>query len=289
MENIKVKKYSGELVDFDIEKLRVSLQRTKASDALIQNIIESVKSKIFDGISTRKIYQMAFNMLNKSRSKSNASRYKLKKAIMELGPSGFPFEKFVAAIIKEEGYQTEVGVIVQGACVTHEVDVVAKTDHKHIMVECKYHNHQGRVNDIKIPLYIQSRFLDIEKQHHEVEGKNRFFHQQWIYTNTRFSSEAIKFSECMGLKLISWDYPFNKGLRVQIDKYGLYPITALTTLSKKDKEKLLDKGYVLCRDVCDNPDILTEVGIERSKHKKIMQNTKELSDYYDNNHPKKNN
>ena len=51
----------------------------------------------------------------------------------------------------------------------------------------------------------------------------------------------------MGLKLISWDYPFNKSLRDQIDKYGLYPITSLTTLSKKDKEKLLDKGYVLCQ------------------------------------------
>ena len=106
---------------------------------------------------------------------------------MELGPSGFPFEKFVAAIIKEEGYQTEVGVIVQGACVTHEVDVVATTDHQHIMVECKYHNQQGRVNDVKIPLYIQSRFLDIEKQHHEVEGEESFFSSAMdLYQHTFF-------------------------------------------------------------------------------------------------------
>ncbi len=283
MKKIKVKKYSGELVDFNMELLRSSLKRTKADNDLIQNILNSLKSKLFDGISTREIYQMAFKMLNKGRSKSNASRYKLKKAIMELGPSGFPFEKFVAAIIKAEGYETEVGVIVQGHCVTHEVDVVVKNTHQHIMVECKYHNQQGRVNDVKIPLYIQSRFLDIEKEHHKTEGENSFFHQQWIYTNTRFSSEAIKFGECMGIKLVSWDYPLNKSLRDQIDKHGLYPITSLTTLSKNDKERLLEKGYVLCKDVCDNPNILFEVGINKTKHKKILQNTKELSEYYQNN------
>ena len=283
MSKIKVKKFSGELVDFDAEKLINSLRRTKAGEELIQNIITVVKSRLYDGISTKEIYQMAFKMLNKSKSRTNASRYKLKKAIMELGPSGFPFERFIAAIIKAEGYETEVGVIVQGHCVTHEVDVVVKNDHKHIMVECKYHNQQGRVNDVKIPLYIQSRFLDIEKQHQK-EEVNHFDHEQWIYTNTRFSSEAIKYGECAGLKLVSWDYPHNNSVADQINKHGLYPITTLTTISKKDIQKLLDKGYVLCKDICGNPNVLTEVGIDRVKHKKIMQNAKELSEYLANNH-----
>ena len=286
MKKIKVKKYSGELVDFDMEKLKNSLRRTKAGEELIQNIVNTVKSKLYNGISTKEIYQMAFKMLNKSKSRTNASRYKLKKAIMELGPSGFPFEKFIAAIIKAEGYETEVGVIVQGYCVTHEVDVVVKNESKHIMVECKYHNKQGKVNDIKIPLYIQSRFLDIEKQHKKEEGNN-FHHEQWIYTNTRFSSEAIKYGECAGLKLVSWDYPHNNSVADQINKQGLYPITTLTTISKKDIQKLLEKGYVLCRDICNNPNVLTEVGIDRSKQKKILQDAKELNEYVANNHHKK--
>ena len=286
MSKLKVKKYSGELVDFDIEKLKASLRRTKADEEIIQNIVNTVNSKLYDGIATKKIYQMAFKILNKGRSRSNASRYKIKKAIMELGPSGFPFEKFIAAIITAEGYDTEVGVIVQGHCVTHEVDVVVKNEHKHIMVECKYHNRQGKVNDVKIPLYIQSRFLDIEKQHKKEEG-NHFIHEQWIYTNTRFSSEAIKYGECAGLKLVSWGYPHHNNLNVQINKHGLFPITTLTTLTKKDTEKLLAKGYVLCKDICLNPNILAEVGIEESKHKKIMKNAKELSEYLANNHSKK--
>ena len=266
MSKTKIKKYSGDLVDFDLEKLKNSLKRTKASEDLIQKIVFAVQNKLYDGISTKEIYQMAYKMLNKRISKSSASRYKLKKAILELGPTGFPFEKFIAAILREDGFRTEIGVFVKGYCVTHEVDVVAKNERQHLMVECKYHNQQGRVNDVKIPLYIQSRFLDIDKQCKIREGDNFKFHQGWIVTNTRFSTEAIKYGECAGLKLMSWDYPENNSLSDQINKHGLFPITSLVTLSKKDKERLLEKEFVLCKDICDNPAILTEAGIDRKKH-----------------------
>jgi hypothetical protein len=283
MNKIKIKKYSGDLVDFDLEKLKNSLKRTQTSDDLIQKIVFAVQNKLYDGISTKEIYRMAYKMLNKRISKSSASRYKLKKAILELGPTGFPFEKFVAAILREEGFRTEVGIFVKGYCVSHEVDVVAKNERKHFMIECKYHSQQGRVNDVKIPLYIQSRFLDIDKQCKIQEGDNFKFHQGWIFTNTRFSSEAIKYGECAGLKLVSWDYPENNSLSDQINKHGLFPITSLVTLSKKDKENLLKKDFVLCKDICDNPDILIEAGIDRKKHKKILENAQELKEFNPNN------
>jgi hypothetical protein len=279
MNKIKIKKYSGDLVDFDLEKLKNSLKRTQASEDLIQKIVFAVQNKLYDGISTKKIYQMAYKMLNKRISKSSASRYKLKKAILELGPTGFPFEKFIAAILREDGFRTEIGVFVKGYCVTHEVDVVAKNERQHLMVECKYHNQQGRVNDVKIPLYIQSRFLDIDKQCKIREGDNFKFHQGWIVTNTRFSTEAIKYGECAGLKLMSWDYPENNSLSNRINKHGLFPITSLVSLSKKDKEKLLEKEFVLCKDICDNPAILTKAGIDRKKHKKILENAHELKEF----------
>ena len=282
MNKTKIKKYSGDLVDFDLEKLKNSLKRTKASEDLIQKIVFAVQNKLYDGISTKEIYQMAYKMLNKRISKSSASRYKLKKAILELGPTGFPFEKFIAAILREDGFRTEIGVFVKGYCVTHEVDVVAKNERQHLMVECKYHNQQGRVNDVKIPLYIQSRFLDIDKQCKIQEGDNFKFHQGWIVTNTRFSTEAIKYGECAGLKLMSWDYPENNSLSDQINKHGLFPITSLVTLSKKDKERLLEREFVLCKDICDNPAILTEAGIDRKKHKKILENAHELKEFVPN-------
>ena len=118
--------------------------------------------------------------------------------------------------------------------------------------------------------------MDIDKHYNLQEGENSKFHQGWIYTNTRFSSEAIKYGECAGLRLISWDYPENNSLSDQINKHGLFPITSLVTLSKKDKEKLLGKDVVLCKDICDNPAVLTIAGIDRKKHKKIVENAKVL-------------
>ncbi len=267
---LKVKKYSGDLVDFDINKLIRSLRMANADEHLIKKIVEEVNCHLFDGISTKKIYQLAFNIL-KRRKNSFASRYKLKKAIMELGPSGYPFEKFVGTLLNYEGFNTRVGVTVQGYCVTHEVDVVAIDKENHYMVECKYHNRQGRVNDVKIPLYIQSRFLDLKKQC-DLEGNHPFkFHQGWIYSNTRFTSEAIDYAECVGLKLVSWDYPPGNSLKDKISKSGLYPITSLSILTKREKEIFLENGIVLCREVYDNPQLIDILGVNPLKQKKIEE------------------
>jgi hypothetical protein len=272
---VKIRKYSGDLVEFDIEKLKRSLRKSKVSEALIEDIAIKIQNSLYDGITTNQIYSTAYKMLKGGKS-SCASLYKLKKAIMELGPSGFPFEKFVAAIIEEEGFKTEVGLFVQGHCVMHEVDVVATNSAKQYMVECKYHNSQGRVNDVKIPLYIQSRFLDINKHYNHINGHKALFQEGWVYTNTRFSSDAVEYGNCMGLKLVSWDYPKGGSLIDKIDKYKLYPITALISLSKNDKSRLLETGVVLCKEICANPDVLMEANIDKRKHNQILSNSYDL-------------
>jgi Holliday junction resolvase-like predicted endonuclease len=226
-------------------------------------------------MTTKEIYQMAFKML-KGKSRVSASRYKLKKAIMELGPTGFPFEKFAGAVLKNEGFITRVGVIVQGKCVQHEVDVVAEKDDKHYMVECKYHSAQGRFCSVKIPLYIQSRFLDIESHWEKQKGHETKFHLGWVFTNTRFTSDAIQYAKCAGLMLLSWDYPKDNSLKKRIDRSGLHPLTSLTTLTKKEKSKLLEKGIVLCKEVSDHKELLEEIGIPKSRHKKILADCLEL-------------
>jgi len=157
--SVLIKKYSGEYQAFDVNKLINSLRRSGADEDIIQNIARKVQEQIEEGMTTKKIYQLAFNML-KGKSRLSASKYKLKKALMELGPSGFPFEKLVSKLFTHEGYDAKVGVIVQGNCVQHEVDVIAQKDNKHYMIECKFHSDQGRFCNVKIPLYIQSRFFE---------------------------------------------------------------------------------------------------------------------------------
>ncbi len=272
---INIVKYSGEVAAFDVNKLINSLRRSQASEELIQEIVKQVEEQLYEGITTKKIYQMAFKML-KGKSRVSASKYKLKKALIELGPTGFPFEKLVGKLFAHEGYVTEVGVIVQGNCVQHEIDVIAQKDNKHYMIECKYHSDQGRFCNVKIPLYIHSRFLDVEKQWEHQKGHEAKLHKGGVYTNTRFTTDAIQFGKCVGLLLTSWDYPMGNGLKERIDKSGLHPLTALTTLTKAEKTKLLDKGFVLCKELHENPALLEQIGIDKKRHKKILEDSEAL-------------
>lgn len=272
---VLIKKYSGEYEAFDINKLINSLRRSQADEDLIQDIAQEVQEQIEEGMTTKKIYQLAFKML-KLRSRVSASKYKLKKALMELGPTGFPFERFVSKLLTHEGFVTQVGVIVQGNCVQHETDVIAQQDNEHYMIECKYHSDQGRVCNVKVPLYIHSRFLDVEKQWERQKGHEAKIHKGGLYTNTRFTSDAIQYGKCVGLLLTSWDYPMDNGLKDRIDKSGLHPLTAITTLTKAEKTKLLDKGLVLCKELHENPKVLEQVGVPKSRHKKILEDSREL-------------
>lgn len=272
---INIVKKSGDIVAFDVEKLINSLRRVHASEDIIQQIVSEIQSTIYEGITTKKIYQIAFDMLKK-QSRVSASKYKLKNALLELGPSGFPFEKLVGKLMAHEGFATEVGIIVPGNCVSHEIDVIAQKEDNHYFIECKFHSDQGRFCNVKIPLYVNSRFLDVEKQWKKQKSNEGKISKGGVYTNTRFTSDATQYGKCAGLLMASWDYPFGNGLKERIDKSGLHPLTALTTLTKNEKTKLLDIGLVLCREIYEQPDVLNQIGISKPRHKNILEDAKEL-------------
>jgi len=242
---------------------------------VVDAIIDEVQSQLYPGISTKKIYRLAFNLLKKNAGHS-AARYQLKRAIMELGPSGYPFEYFIGEILKSQGYSVQVGQVVNGKCVSHEIDVIAEKNNHYMMIECKYHNLPGTVSDVKIPLYIQSRFKDVEYMWMKLPGHEKKIHQGWVVTNTKFSSDAIKYGTCAGLHLLSWDYPEKESLKSQIDTLGLYPITCLTLLTKTEKQKLLDDKIVLCKNILNQPNILDTLEISEKRKSAILNETKTL-------------
>lgn len=268
-------KASGERMPFDKSKLIHSLQKAGANDQIIDSIMNEIVLLLHENITTREIYKLAFSKLKK-KTPSFAAKYKLKKAIFELGPSGFPFEKFVSEILKKEGYKTQTGILVRGRCVNHEVDVVAERDNEHYMIECKFHGVQGNVCNVKVPLYIHSRFMDVEQMWKEKPGHETKFHQGWIVTNTKFTLDAIQYGKCSGLNLIAWDYPRENGLKDRIDRLGLHPITSLTTLTLHEKSKFLEREMVLCMELCKHPELLGEIGINEQRHKKILHEAHEL-------------
>ena len=264
-ESIEVIKSSGEKVLFSLDKLRASLSRSGADKALIKTIIDTVVDELYQGISTKEIYNRAFAMLKRKKS-IFASKYKLKKAIYELGPTGFPFERFIGALLEYSGYNVKIGEYLNGKCVRHEVDVIAKKNSDYIIAECKFHGDDGRKCDVKIPLYINSRYKDIvafQKVDAPTEG--------WVVTNTSFTSDALDFGLCSGLYLLSWDYPAKNSLRKRIDRLGLYPITVSTLLTKREKQFLLSRDIVLCRQLYKDDFYLDHLGISEKRKQNIMR------------------
>ena len=269
-------KSSGEKEEFEVEKLKSSLSRSGADEITISYVIDEILPTISDGTSTKEIYKKAFNVLRKEKSTS-AARYSLKKAIMELGPTGYTFEQFIGQLLKEQGFDVQVGVNVQGQCVQHEVDVVATSGNKQYLVECKFYNAQGKYANVQVPLYIRSRVDDIVKKRQALpEYKDMQFYG-WIVTNTRFTGDAADYGRCAGLHLMGWDYPESHSLKDMIEKNGLFPITVLTSLEKMYKQILLSKGYVLCKQLLHQPELLTQIGIKANKQKAIMEELFDLS------------
>jgi hypothetical protein len=212
---------------------------------------------------------MAFDLLKKESLKT-AGRYRLKNAIMELGPTGFPFEVFVGKIFETMGYEVETGVIVQGKCIQHEVDVIARKPGEMIMVECKFHSDNRTKSGVQVPLYIHSRYLDVKAAWEEQCGKD-IQYRGGVVCNTRFSEDAVNYAKCAGLILISWDYPEDTGLKYWIDKTGLHPLTSLISMTKAQKQKLLEKGIVLCSQVKENWQILREIGLTENQINKVIR------------------
>ena len=265
-ESFKIIKSSGVKVDFSISKLRNSLYRSGADEATVNNIINVVRDELYQGISTKEIYNRAFAMLKKSKS-IYASKYKLKKAIYELGPTGFPFENFIGALLEYSGYQVEVGNIMQGKCVSHEVDVIASKNGQHIVAECKFHNEKTTTCNVKIPLYINSRYRDIVEHY---KNTSNCPNEGWVVTNTRFTADALTFGTCVGLYLLSWDHPKDNGLKDRIDRLGLYPITVSTLLTNREKQFLLSRDIVLCRQLVNDVFYLDHLGISENRKSKIL-------------------
>lgn len=273
--SILVTKASGVTVPFSAEKIRQSLRKSGAKPDVIETILDELYKQIYPNIPTRMIYKIAYSLLKK-KAKPAAGRYQLKQAIFDLGPSGFPFEQYVAELFRQEKFTTTTNEIMEGHCVKHEVDILAVRNNVLNIIECKYHHQQGTFCDVKIPLYVESRFRDIEWQWKKKHQKAQQQCEAWLITNTRFSTDAVQYATCMGLHLMSWDYPAGKGLKDIIDQAGLYPVTCLTTLSRGEKSRLLERGIVLCKTLAAHPSYLEESGIAAPRKNLAMAEVENL-------------
>jgi hypothetical protein len=271
MSNILVIKLNGKTEPFDSTKLNASLRSAGASDEEARTITSHIEGELIEGITTSDIYRHAFDLLHSS-SKPLAVRYSMKRAVSDLGPNGFPFEKFVAEIFKAQGYEAVTDQVVYGGCVEHEMDVVAWKENELVMIEAKFHNEPGLKSDLKVALYVKARFDDLVDQEFDYGGKKRKLTSWHLITNTKFTDHAIRYAKCKGLSLIGWNYPEQSGgLEDLITKAGLHPLTCLTTLTQAEKQELLSAGLVLCRQIKENEDRLEQFGLSKKRIPAILE------------------
>lgn len=265
-------KSSGDKELFDIRKFRNSLLKAGAPEDVIGTIVHEIK-EMPNLRSTKDIYEFALNRLDQL-APPIAARYNLKRALMELGPAGYSFEKFIGELFKAQGYTVHLGTIISGACVDHEVDVSAEKDEKHFFIECKFHNRRGLKSDVKVALYTKARFDDIRKAIDLNPSHAHKLHGAWIVTNTTLTSQARAYGGCVGLHLLDWKHPEGRSLPDLIHALGLHPITALTSLTNREKRECIKAGFVLCHQAHDYKDVLTELRLPKLQIAKILQESK---------------
>jgi hypothetical protein len=243
-------KASGRPEEFDIRKLVDSLVRSGAPEDAARDIAQKVKSQISPAVHTKHIFKMAKRLL-RQYNRATDMRYSIKRAIYALGPAGYQFEKYFAKILKVYGYSVEVGRILQGYCVTHEVDILARKEQTGFVVECKYHSDGGNPTDIKIALYVHSRFMDIKKAYDLTPENKLTVNEGWLVTNTRCTTDAIKYAECVGLKIVSWKYPERNSLEKMIEDNRLYPVTILSSVKRSSLDTLFRNDIILAKDISE--------------------------------------
>jgi hypothetical protein len=273
----EVIKASGKAEEFNIQKLVDSLIRSGASEDVARDIARKVESQIKPSMHTKHIFRIAKKIL-RQYSKAADMRYSIKKAIYMLGPAGYQFEKYFAGILKAYGYSAETNRFLKGYCVTHEVDIFAVRDDIGGVIECKYHSNGGNPTDIKIALYVYSRFMDIKKAY-ELNHENRVsINEGWLVTNTRCTSDAIKYANCVSLKIVSWKYPNENSLERMIENKKLYPVTILSSIKKTSLNILFKNDIILVRDIADMDEriFIKQSGLDTSAARTLKREADEL-------------
>lgn len=246
---VDIIKSTGERETFDKQKLFRSLKKAGAPKALVDEICETIVRDIVPNTSSEKIYKKALGFLIKHNT-STAARYSIKQGIAELGPAGFLFEQYVERLLQALGYKTERNQYVQGSCLKHEVDVMGIKDDENVLVEVKYRNDRSTKTHVDVVMYAWARLYDINQaQISNVKSKKSKVYNMWLVTNTKFTTQCIKYAKCKGLGLIGWNYPIKNGLEELVERYALYPVTVLPAVDSYTREKLASADLMLVQDI----------------------------------------
>ena len=241
---------AGEKEPFSYRKIYRSARRAGASGNLAQRISSIVGKEAYTGIKTSELAQRTRELLRREIPQA-ALRFNIKEAMRKLGPTGFPFEKYTAEILKSLGYQVKINQFLPGRCLdSYEIDFVAEKGKTIYIGECKYKHLFGERVHYLYALANYARFLDILNGKYFKSSKYRGYTIKTIMvTNTKFTSTTLDYARCVGIDLLGWNYPKNAGLEYLIDREKLYPITILPSLKGYLQDIFIQEKIMLVKDV----------------------------------------
>jgi len=271
-----VLKANGEKERFSAEKIYRSARRVGASNSLAKAITKEIEREAYSGIKTSEIFRKVRRSLKK-RIPRTALRFNLKEGIRRLGPTGFPFEKYIGEIFSKNGFKVKLNQHISGYCCGgYEIDFLAEKDNLIYVGECKYRNlFKGKVHS-EVALANYARFLDIKKgEFLQKTGKKV---KSLLVTNRKFTSRAVEYSNCVGVSLLGWNYPADRGLEYLIETKKLYPITILPSLGRSLAQLFASKKIMLVEDILKySPEgLVKEVRISEAKLKKLRREAETL-------------
>jgi len=251
MAKIFVVDSQGQHEPFSWRKVYQSALRVGAPKPLAKQIADEISKEAYDGMPTKEIFQKVQKYLYHDFPKAGM-RFSLKEAMRQLGPSGFPFEKYIGKIFKRLGFTVQLNQHLAGKCVLHEIDFLAKKDKQLIIGECKFHSLSGSRVDLKVALATYATYLDLKYGNFFKKGSLKALQiRPMLVTNTKFSTEAIRYAECMKIDLLGWRYPEKRGLEYVIESNKFYPVTILPSLKGDCLRVCGEKQIMLIQDLLE--------------------------------------
>ncbi len=262
--SVFVTKANGSRQLFAKEKVVNTCFRMGVNRKIAEEIANKIEKRLFDGISTDKIFNMILRLLRK-RKPSIRHLLDLRKGL-SLMNSKSEFEKFIQILLIENGYEVTPNRIIKGKCVEHEVDAIAKKNGITFFVEVKHHTKYHTSTGLDESRIARAVLEDVTEGF-EFRRNDLKIDRAMIITNTKFSDHARRYGECRDILQIGWNSPLDSSLQKMIEEKKLFPLTYLKDLGNQIKRKLSANGIILMKQLIEeeSEELARRIGVSNKE------------------------
>ena len=246
-------KANGEKEEFEKEKIIRTLSRSDVERNKAEEIAKEIEKNVSEGDTTRYIYKLILKELDKLEPISSFV-YKLREAISKI--DSLKFELYIKQVLEANGYTCIWNKVINGDCITHQIDIIAEKDFIYF-VECKHHLNHHKMFGLGGVLEIQARLEDLKDGYKK--GKNKFnFKQAWLINNAKISNHAKRYAKAKNIKLTGWRFGGDESLEWLVQKKKIYPISVLK-IDENSKKRLFNNNILTIQDLFKKSDFVRKI------------------------------